>query len=398
MFYSQDGVTLEYYWPIDDGRNLSADETEILAYNESDETIEFVSPKMAFTENGRLRAQFSGTWEKFPSRDSWDRIEYISFLPSPYGGEKLLVYPGEKAKIHCHLEQIASIDTSQSVALDLTVRTGGGTQRIQQTLVRDSGQDTHDVATAPDPTQELPETQRSTTGDIQVDTASSAVTTSVIRWFFDGTDWSPSGTPPSCVEPFVLQTPVDMNQVTGALWPGQSRGGYKGHGGFSFDLSDVDDVTVRAPVGSHLVQASKYLNGADEQILLFFSVPCGFFYRFDHVRELAPKIADALKEIPTPTSNDSRTTYISPPVWLEQGEVVGNSVGIPNFNIFVDFGLYDVRKPNNVTPNPAWADLFAEDKEFGHYGVCFFDYLPGNDGELMRSFSTGKEGKTSDYC
>lgn len=106
-FYSQDGVTLEYYWPIDDGRNLSADETEILAYNESDETIEFVSPKIAFTENGRLRAQFSGTWEKFPSRDSWDRIEYISFLPSPYGGEKLLVYPGEKAKIHWHLEQIA---------------------------------------------------------------------------------------------------------------------------------------------------------------------------------------------------------------------------------------------------------------------------------------------------
>ena len=85
-------------------------------------------------------------------------------------------------------------------------------------------------------------------------------------------------------------------------------------------------------------------------------------------------------------------------MWIEQGEVFGTSVGIVPSNIFVDFGLYDVRTPNNVTPNPAWADLYAVDKEFRYYGVCFFDYLPGNDGELMRSLPTGKERKTSDYC
>ena len=83
---------------------------------------------------------------------------------------------------------------------------------------------------------------------------------------------------------------------------------------------------------------------------------------------------------------------------VEQGEIVGTSVGIPPSNIFVDFGLYDVRQPNNVIPNPAWADLFANDKEFGHYGVCFFDYLPGTDGQTLRSLPTGNEGKTSDYC
>jgi hypothetical protein len=85
-------------------------------------------------------------------------------------------------------------------------------------------------------------------------------------------------------------------------------------------------------------------------------------------------------------------------LWVEQGEVVATSVGIAPSNIFVDFGLYDVRTPNNAIPNPAWADLFANDKEFGHYGVCFFDYLPGNHGEMMRSLPTGKEGRTSDYC
>ena len=208
----------------------------------------------------------------------------------------------------------------------------------------------------------------------------------------------PNGTPPTCAEPFELQTPVDITKVTAALWPGQSRGGYKGYGGFRFDSSNADSVIVRAPVGGHLVQASRYLEGAEEQVLLFFSVPCGFFYRFDHVSGLSPKIEEALQVITAPPTSDSRTTFMNPPLWVEQGEVVGTSVGIPPPNIFVDFSLYDVRKPNNVTPNPAWAALFAADKEFGHHGVCFFDYLPGTDGDLMRSLPTGKEGKTSDYC
>jgi len=189
-----------------------------------------------------------------------------------------------------------------------------------------------------------------------------------------------------------------MTRVTAALWPGQMRGAYVAHGGFRFDNNTDNNVTVRAPIGSHLVQASQYLESGEKQYLLFFSVPCGFFYRFDHVGDLSPKLADALKNLPQAQEGDSRTSYINPPVWVDQGEIVGTSVGIPPANVFVDFGLYDVRKPNNVTPNPAWADQFAQDKEFGHYGVCFFDFLPGSDGDTMRSLPTGIEGKTSDYC
>lgn len=217
-------------------------------------------------------------------------------------------------------------------------------------------------------------------------------------WRFDGTEWTPNSAAPSCEEPLDLLTPVDMSIVTSALWPGQSRGGYKGHGGFRFDSTPGDNITVRAPIGAHLVQASKYLEGSEEQILLFFSAPCGFFYRFDHVAGVSPRIEEALQVITGPVTGDSRTTFMNPPLWVEQGEIISTAVGIPPSNIFVDFGLYDVRQPNNVIPNPAWADLFAEDKEFGHYGVCFFDYLPGTDGDKMRSLPTGKEGQTSDYC
>jgi len=161
VFYQQNGLTLEYHWPIDEFNSLSAEETQILAYNESDEVIEFIMPQISFTENGSPRAITSGTWEKFPSRYSWDRIEQI-FLLSSYQGEPLIVQPGEKAKIHWHLERITSTDTNQSVALDLTVTTGARTETITLTLVRNSEQSNTDVATAPEPTQEPHETQQST--------------------------------------------------------------------------------------------------------------------------------------------------------------------------------------------------------------------------------------------
>jgi hypothetical protein len=85
---------------------------------------------MMFAENGSPRVLFSGTWEKFPSRDNWDRIEYMSIPPSSYQGDSLLVQPGEKAKIHWHLESIASTNTDQSVVLDLTVTRGARTEII----------------------------------------------------------------------------------------------------------------------------------------------------------------------------------------------------------------------------------------------------------------------------
>ncbi|MBC8281716.1 MAG: hypothetical protein H8E48_13105 [Chloroflexi bacterium] len=233
---------------------------------------------------------------------------------------------------------------------------------------------------------------------LQREVASVGQADSDVLWNFNGTEWAPNGTAPSCSEPLGLQTPVDMSIVTGALWPGQQRGAYVAHGGFRFDDNVDNQAIVRAPLGSHLVQASQYLSGGTPQYLLFFSVPCGFFYRFDHVLEVPPDMAEALKDVPLGGEGDSRTIFINPPLWVDKGDIVGTAVGISASNIFVDFGLYDVRQSNNVTPDPAWADLFAEDKEFGHYGVCFFDYLPGTDGDTMRSLPTGKEGPTSDFC
>ena len=241
------------------------------------------------------------------------------------------------------------------------------------------------------PTQETKqESKPSTTADKPMSSAS-------VIWSSKDFKWYPSGTPPECPEPLRLQTPVDMSLVTAALWPGQARGGYKAHGGFRFNSDGTNSIVVYAPIGGHLIQASQYLEGGEKQYFFIFSVPCGFIYRLDHLVVLSSKLAEAVKNLPPPTEGDSRTSYVNPPVWVDAGEIVATSIGVTK-NIFFDFGLYDVRKPNNVVPNSAWADLYAADKEFGQYGICFFDYLSGNDGAIMRSLPTGKEGKVSDYC
>jgi len=395
VFYDQDGLVLEYYWPLDDRRGLSADETEILAYNYGSETIEFRSPSISFMEGSTPKSQSSGTWEKFSSAASWDRIEYIQIPPSSPTGGPLLVLPGEKAKLHWHMGRVTGANTSQSVNIDLTVVMAGRTEKIFQTLTRGGSEPVQSgpvVTATPAPQAILMPTAGH---DTQSGSASGE---SGVIWRFNGAEWSPNSAAPDCDEPLGLQTPVDLTNVTSALWPGQQRGAYVAHGGFRFDNAVDNNVIVRAPIGSHLVQASHYLEGDSPQWLLFFSVPCGFFYRFDHVLEVPPDMAEALKDVPLGGQGDSRTSFITPPFQVNQGEIVGTAIGIGGTNIFVDFGLYDVRQPNNVIPDPAWADLFAADNEFGHYGVCFFDYLTGTDGETMRSLPTGKEGTTSDFC
>ena len=112
---------------------------------------------------------------------------------------------------------------------------------------------------------------------------------------------------------------------------------------------------------------------------------------------LPTRIEYALKVIPPATSGDSRTTYINPPLSLEQGELVGTSVGIAPSNIFIDFGLYDVRTPNNVIPNPAWLILLPPIQNSGTSAYVSLTTGPETRA-TMRSRPTGKEGKTSDHC
>ena len=226
-------------------------------------------------------------------------------------------------------------------------------------------------------------------------------------WTFDGKSWQVSGTPPVCPDPLTVSSPVDINLVSGILYPGQERGNdYKPHGGFRFDKNTNNEVDVFAPMDGNLFKAARHLENGEVQYSLYFINDCGIMYKLDHIRELTTTFKEILNNIPMGGEGDSRTTEIQPAIFVSKGEHVAIKIGFENFpggyknkNVFVDFGLYDLRKTNGVNYDPAFRAKHPNIDEYGTYAVCWFDYLSNEDEAIVRSLpATGNSGKISDYC
>lgn len=222
--------------------------------------------------------------------------------------------------------------------------------------------------------------------------AASTESSQPVTWQYTGRDWEASDTPPACPSPMTLAAPVDVRQATSILYPGQTRGGdYKPHGGFRFTGSNA--VDVRIPLDSHLVFGSRYIEQGETQYLFVFTTPCGFAYRFDHLLELSPEFQAFADLLPAAKIDDSRTTNFTPPITVQAGALVATQVGFAQTaNASLDFGLYDLRQPNDVTAQG--------DTQFARYGVCWFDYLSAADEAYVRGLpaADNQAGKTSDYC
>lgn len=191
----------------------------------------------------------------------------------------------------------------------------------------------------------------------------------------------------SCPEPLVLQTPVDLTKVTSILYPGQVRGGdFKPHGGFRFDNSKFDEIEVRASLDGVFNEASRYIEQGEVQYMFDFQNPCGIRYRFDHLLVLAPKFAKIADSLPEPKENDSRTTHITENVTVAKGELIATAVGFRSGNVFVDFGVYDMR--GKILQNPR------------QNAICWFDLLPASDSAKVKSLppADSKSGSQSTLC
>lgn len=137
-FYSKDGISLQHYWPGD--ASFSNEETEILLLNESSSNVEVTSFDLVYTVEGRTYPHKSGTWEKFPSLQSWDKIEYLNISPRYYKGEQLLLTPGQKGKLHWHIQFDPNLlDGKQTVMINLALMRDNKSMQIQETLSRPSG-------------------------------------------------------------------------------------------------------------------------------------------------------------------------------------------------------------------------------------------------------------------
>lgn len=221
-----------------------------------------------------------------------------------------------------------------------------------------------------------------------------------------------SGKAPACQEPFKLdQTPVDMTQVNSVLMPGSYRGyNYKPHGGFGVNEATQGKVEVKMPMDATLVGLKRYYEGKptpDLQYLLTFESDCGIAFRFDHLQTLTPELQALAEKTPEPKLDDSRSSPDDAPprTKFKAGQVIATQVGLPSSKLYgFDFGVYDYRKPNEISKNAEWAAIHNQHTSLEWFGVCWFDMLSGSDVDKAKTLSLQQRDTrrtvkiTSDYC
>lgn len=224
-----------------------------------------------------------------------------------------------------------------------------------------------------------------------------------VTWMQNENGWSHTGTLPAC--PDSINTPVDINKVTSMLYPGQYRGGdYKPHGGFRFDNQSSNSVNIVAPFDAEIVRGARYPVGSDIQYVFDFIAPCGYMYRLGHLLTLAPKLQAIADKLPMNSQGDSRDSAI-PQEEFKTGEVIATATGITKngsgpggINVFVDWGVYDMRTKNEASQDSAWSAKHSAETE--QHALCWFDLLSSQEEAQVRALpsSDSGSGKTSDYC
>ncbi len=222
----------------------------------------------------------------------------------------------------------------------------------------------------------------------------------------------------TCPKPFVFRMPIDTEKATSVLYPGQIRGGnYKAHGGFRFDGSKPDEITVVAPYDADVIAGARYPVNGEIQYTFDFAHPCGIRYRFGHLLTLSPKFQAIAEKFPMPKGLDSRTTEVNPPIKVKQGEIIATAVGLTKggpevfggLNTFVDWGVYDYRQQNKASQDPNWVSAHSSEdpdwslyynSEIYKYAVCWFDWISPEDKAKVLALpsSDSQSGKISDYC
>ncbi len=250
--------------------------------------------------------------------------------------------------------------------------------------------------TKPNSNQSLP------AGSKQNQTTQDSPEQNELIWQQTADGWQSTKTPPACPDPLTMQTPVDISIVTSILYPGQIRGGnYKPHGGFRFDKTSNDKITVKAPIDAFLVRGGRYLAEGEVQYTFDAMNNCGVMYRVGHLRVLPANLQKIADTWPEAREGDSRTQQIMPAVLIKKGETLATTVGIiKDKNAFFDWGVYDYRKTNDASKSATYQQQHTQDKELAWHALCWFDLLGSKDSATVKSLPAGDStsGKNSDYC
>lgn len=218
----------------------------------------------------------------------------------------------------------------------------------------------------------------------------------------DARGWISLQSPPACPEPLTMDSPADVGSATSVLYPGQTRGGnYKPHGGLRYDNTKDNKVSVKSPLPGYIYRGSRYLSEGEVQYTFDIINSCGIMVRLGHLRVLSDTFQRVADKFPPAQEGDSRTTRVEPLTAVKTGDSVATTVGLINSNnVFFDFGVYDLRRPNAISKTPAYQSAHADDKELSWHAVCWFDLLSSKDNSKIKSLPPGDpaSGKNSDYC
>lgn len=221
-------------------------------------------------------------------------------------------------------------------------------------------------------------------------------TQDIIRWRYMDEMWKPNGEPPECPEPFVFQSPVDLNLVTSILYPGQVRGSdFKPHGGFRTD-GTTGPVEVRAPFEGYVWNVARFYDAAGIHYMFDIQHPCGMMYRLGHLGAVPQKFQDIVSKLPEPAFGDSRTTEVEP-VFVEAGEIIATDT---QESTGFDLGVYDLRKENEASKDPAFREAHKDEPYQAYHALCWLNYLPEDQQATVKNFPGGDgiSGKNSAYC
>jgi hypothetical protein len=221
-------------------------------------------------------------------------------------------------------------------------------------------------------------------------------------WQQTAEGWQSTEKAPNCPTQPMLKAPADLSKVTSVLYPGQTRGQYKPHGGLRFDNITDNKVTVNAPIDGYIVKATRNFAQGTTEIQYGFDIMnnCGIMTRFGHLREIPAKLQTIVDKLPE-ASADSRIENVNPPVYIKKGEVLATMVGTTfDKNTFFDWGVYDYRHTNEASKSATYQAAHPQ-KEHAWYAVCWLkDWLPASDVATLGKLPAGggENGTASDYC
>jgi hypothetical protein len=159
---------------------------------------------------------------------------------------------------------------------------------------------------------------------------------------------------------------------------------------------------VKLPFDGHLVGMSRNSDASGVRYTLTFEHPCGVQLKLDRLSTLSNEFATAIAK-----TNLEAGSQLQNQALLKAGTVVATAIEATTATTdgssseALDIGVYDLRQPNKIAQNAAWASLHADDRQQAFYGVCWLTWLPRSDASRTQSLLLKlpkSDLGASDYC